>query len=612
MTAKLDHTERARLRLFFVDWFSLNDLKDLAFDCGVDSERFPNEKQAFSRELIEYFDNRDQAGYLVAEALNKRPDKDLAQLFAKLLTGPDDTKSDIGDSLPERLPPLKRPQIQLILDGEISSFTNERRDIVRNVLATILQVKPSEIVMLRVESGSVRLIIEVPEEAQGKLNALSTSGESQLVSIGVRTIVGDVFGTLNLVPFVYTGPVLPEHFIGHRWAVDNCRTHLAARQPASIAISGERKIGKTSLLHLIRKYGQKPDWGQHFCLFLDCLGLSGNINPLAFWRAVLSCVQTQASLDPTSPVLAQIADLQKRSELPYGVMAHFFTNFCQSYSVQSFVLLLDEVELILKNYNQDVRDLLQVLRDLILTPDSKFALVTVTRKPLGQLCQDFEQDTGLQFASNLVPCNLYPFDREETERVVQTLLAKTHVEFSADELSWIWLVSHWRSKGALPARVQLASSLIFGHKRNSASPIDYNDLRSQFREAAANILPGDMVFLSCAREDMGKADATRASLEDAGYTVWQETTDVKGGQIWLQEVEEAIDQCTAFIPLISNAYKSSHLVQKEFLAAEEKRKLIIPLFLEDCDPPLRIRGYQFIDCTSGMESCVEELLRAFP
>ena len=32
------------------------------------------------------------------------------------------------------------------------------------------------------------------------MNALSTSSVSLLVSIGVRTIVGDVFGTLNLVP----------------------------------------------------------------------------------------------------------------------------------------------------------------------------------------------------------------------------------------------------------------------------------------------------------------------------------------------------------------------------------------------------------------------------
>jgi len=121
-----------------------------------------------------------------------------------------------------------------------------------------------------------------------------------------------------------------------------------------------------------------------------------------------------------------------------------------------------------------------------------------------------------------------------------------------------------------------------------------------------------MVFLSYVREDKGKADATKARLEDAGYTVWQDTTDVKGGENWLRAVEDAIDRCDAFIALISNAYKSSHWVQKEFLAAEEKSKLIIPLFIEDCNPPLWIRGYQSIYCTSGIESCVEDLIRAFP
>ena len=411
-------------------------------------------------------------------------------------------------------------------------------------------------------------------------------------------------------PFVYTGPVRPENFVGHRGAVEQCQTHLTAQQPAGIAVSGERKIGKTSLLHLLREYGQEPDWGQHFCVLVDCQSLSGSVNPPAIWRAVLSSVQTKASLDPTSPILAQIADLQKRPEIPYDEMARFFTNFCQSYSVQSFVLLLDEVELILKDYNQGVRELLMGLRALIL--DSKFTLVTATRKPLRQLCQDFEQDTGLQFASNLVPCNLNPFDREETERVVQMLLAKTHVEFSADELSWIWKVSQWHARGALPATVQLASSLIFKHKRTDAGPVDLNELRRQFREATEHILPGAMVFLSYTREDRDKADATKARLEDAGYTVWQDTTDVKGGENWLRKIEDAIDRCDAFVALISNAYRSSDWVETEYLAAKDKKKLIVPLLIEDCRPPLWTLGYQRIDCTSGIESCVEDLIHAFP
>ena len=321
-------------------------------------------------------------------------------------------------------------------------------------------------------------------------------------------------------------------------------------------------------------------------------------------------MQTEPSLGPTSPVLAQIADLQKRSDLPHCEMARFFTDFCQSYPAQSFVLLLDEVELILENYNQGVRELLMGLKALIL--DSKFTLITATRKPLRQLCQDLEQETGLQFAGNLVPCELKRFGREETEHVVQTLLANTHLKFSTDELNWIWKVSQWRSRGALPAWAQLASSLIFRHRRSCASPIDYDDLRRQFREARESILPGEMVFLSYTREDRGNADATKARLEDAGYIVWQDTTDVKGGENWLRKIDDAIGRCDAFVALISNAYRSSDWVETEYLAAKERRKLIVPLFIEDCRPPLWTLGYQRIDCTSGIESCVEDLIRSFP
>ena len=228
MVPTLEPGDRARLRQFLEERFSMEELKTLAFDLDVHYEALPHGTTTeFSIALITYFEHRGNLNRLSDEVKIKRPDY---------------PKPETGDSPP----------------------------------------KPS------------RLRVDID-------------------------------------PFGYTVPVLPENFIGHRWAVDHCRTHLTALQPASIAVSGQRKIGKTSLLHLMRKCGQDPDWGQHFCLFLNCASLSSNFNPLTFWREVLSRVQTEPSLGPTSPVLAQIADLQKRPDLPHYEMARFFTDFCQSY-----------------------------------------------------------------------------------------------------------------------------------------------------------------------------------------------------------------------------------------------------------------------------------------
>jgi len=81
----LEPAERMRLRQFLMDRFSLDGLKELAFDLGVDHQRFPHETIGdFARELISHFERRSQLGHLVAEALQRRHDDDLAPLAAKL------------------------------------------------------------------------------------------------------------------------------------------------------------------------------------------------------------------------------------------------------------------------------------------------------------------------------------------------------------------------------------------------------------------------------------------------------------------------------------------------------------------------------------------------
>ena len=81
----LKSTERAKLRRFLENGFSLSELKILAFDLGVDFQLFSHETTSeLSLELIAYFERRKRLHCLVTEVLRQRHDNDLVQLLAKL------------------------------------------------------------------------------------------------------------------------------------------------------------------------------------------------------------------------------------------------------------------------------------------------------------------------------------------------------------------------------------------------------------------------------------------------------------------------------------------------------------------------------------------------
>jgi site-specific recombinase XerD len=73
MTQPTD-SERAKLRQFLTKHFSLDDLKDLAFDLGVDFQSFPHDTtRGFARELIAHFERRGTLDDLRRDVLRKRP-----------------------------------------------------------------------------------------------------------------------------------------------------------------------------------------------------------------------------------------------------------------------------------------------------------------------------------------------------------------------------------------------------------------------------------------------------------------------------------------------------------------------------------------------------------
>jgi len=92
-------------------------------------------------------------------------------------------------------------------------------------------------------------------------------------------------------------------------------------------------------------------------------------------------------------------------------------------------------------------------------------------------------------------------------------------------------------------------------------------------------MPQD-IFISYSSRDRESADQLTELLISAGLSVWIDRSGLEVSSSWSSEIVEAINNCTAFIVLLSPASLESHNVIKEVSLASQKRKKILPLDLE--------------------------------
>jgi hypothetical protein len=108
----LGPSERSQLREFLAKRFSLEELRSLAFDLAVDYESFPHEtNEAFSRELIAYFERRGNLSFLLEEILKKRS----SSFIAGLLESPKDSFPSATPSQPQPSLTKESPKLKVFL-----------------------------------------------------------------------------------------------------------------------------------------------------------------------------------------------------------------------------------------------------------------------------------------------------------------------------------------------------------------------------------------------------------------------------------------------------------------------------------------------------------------
>jgi len=107
------------------------------------------------------------------------------------------------------------------------------------------------------------------------------------------------------------------------------------------------------------------------------------------------------------------------------------------------------------------------------------------------------------------------------------------------------------------------------------------------------------IFVSYSRKDIDFARKFAGDLEKAGYDVWWDLTDLRGGDDWVRVIPDAIAKSDFFIVVLSPNSIESEWVRKEYTQALSLRKKIIPIMFTSCAIPFALNTINFVNFTSG-------------
>jgi hypothetical protein len=265
-------------------------------------------------------------------------------------------------------------------------------------------------------------------------------------------------------PFVYGGPVDVPRFIGRHYEVNLLFQQVTSSVRGSVAIIGERCIGKTSFLHFV----SAPDVIRQFnldqqsaiFLFVDC----GAIAPLTitgFWEHILRHLRREIERRQRESILiASIDTLLAAAEIRTSDI-EFLVEDVHAESL-ILVLLLDEFEWVVRTdpVSEDItRELLGGLRALINHASRALSLIVATRRPLHEVCSDV-RFMGSPFYNNFVYLHLRPFSQLEADSLLDQMLKETGVVFSEGDRSLSYELA-----GTHPLLLQAAAACVFDARK---------------------------------------------------------------------------------------------------------------------------------------------------
>jgi hypothetical protein len=108
----------------------------------------------------------------------------------------------------------------------------------------------------------------------------------------------------------------------------------------------------------------------------------------------------------------------------------------------------------------------------------------------------------------------------------------------------------------------------------------------------------EFAFISYSRANKDFATRLAKGLRSAGYPIWFDLMDIPTGARWDDTVEKALRECSIFMIILTPASIASENVKDEIGYAIDHGKRILPVLLESCEVPLRLRRFQYVDFTA--------------
>jgi DNA-binding response OmpR family regulator len=252
-------------------------------------------------------------------------------------------------------------------------------------------------------------------------------------------------------PFFHRGPIHhPAYFFGRRSETGQALSLLGQAQ--SVALVGQRRIGKTSLLfHLANpdifsQYGLSP--ADHLFVYIDC-GSLVSLDPAGLYRVLLEEINdalTERNLDPL-----QAAALNDDQPLTY----RRFERALRSLTQQGWrlILILDEFERLSRSPHLDP-DFFSGLRAL--AAKYPLAYITASKHPLLELTYANASALSSPFFNIFASLRLGLFSEIEAGELLLSLAAKEGLAFNPATLDFLLDLA-----GPHPLFLQMAGFLAF-------------------------------------------------------------------------------------------------------------------------------------------------------
>lgn len=119
------------------------------------------------------------------------------------------------------------------------------------------------------------------------------------------------------------------------------------------------------------------------------------------------------------------------------------------------------------------------------------------------------------------------------------------------------------------------------------------------------------LFTSYSRQDeeivQKVVDNIQDSLADNKVKVWMDQKDIRPGDRWDVSVDEALASNNAMLLFLSEHSVKSENVRDEWSYYIDEQKPIIPVLIEKCNRPARLRRYQYIDFSGDDPGALAQL-----